>query len=240
MGATPTHPELIDWLAVTFRDEGRSLKDLHRAMVTSSTYLQTSRLPLLAERAKRAEDADNQLLWRMNRIRLDAEVLRDAALACADQLDLRMGGPSDRQFDLKPGIHVTPIVNYTAFDPATPLGRRRSVYRFLFRTLPDPFMEALDCPAGDQMTPVRANSVTVQQVFALWNNVFMIRQATEFARRLDGVPSVDEQVSLAFEIAFGRLPTSEERSKMSDYVGKHGWANGCRVLFNANEFVFVE
>ncbi len=91
-------------------------------------------------------DVENRLLWRMPRTRLDAEVIRDCMLSLSGQLDLRMGGPSDRQFDLKPGRHVTPIIDYSLFDPNSVLAKRRSIYRFLFRTLPDPFMEALDCP----------------------------------------------------------------------------------------------
>jgi hypothetical protein len=77
------------------------------------------------------------------------------------------------QFDLQPGIHVTPRVDYTKFDVSSLTARRRSVYRFLFRTLPDPFMDALDCPAGDQLTPARNASVTVQQALAMWNNAFV-------------------------------------------------------------------
>src|SRR5437899_11133860 len=99
----------------------------------------------------------------MNRNRLDAEQVRDAILRISDCVDLRMGGPSDMQFDLQPGIHVTPQVDYTKFDVASPAARRRSVYRFLFRTLPDPSLDALHCPARDQLTPVRHAGVTVQQ-----------------------------------------------------------------------------
>jgi hypothetical protein len=146
MGALSTHPELLDYLAAWFRDSGQSLKALHRLIVTSETYRQSSQAGLAvvegktAARADRAAavDADNQLLWRMNRTRLDAECVRDAVLAMAGQLDRRMGGPSDRQFDLKPGRHVTPVIDYGKFDLASPAGQRRSIYRFLFRTLPDP------------------------------------------------------------------------------------------------------
>src|SRR5439155_26069105 len=99
--------------------------------------------------------------------------------------DLRMGGPSDMQFGLAPGIHVTPKVDYTKFDVDSPAARRRSVYRFLFRTLPDPLMDALDCPAGDQLTPVRNASVTVQQALAMWNSAFTVRYAEYFATHLE-------------------------------------------------------
>ena len=185
MGESPTHPELLDWLAVEFRDGGQSLKSLHRMILNSETYCQRVESPLRKPAAgdaavdqvdaRVAIDADNRLLWRMNRTRLDAESVRDAVLAFSGRLDLRMGGPSDRQFDLKPGIHVTPKVDYSKFDPNSGLGRRRSIYRFLFRTLPDPFMDSLDCPSGDQITPVRGNSVTVQQALALLERRFHIQ-----------------------------------------------------------------
>ena len=166
MGGSSSHAELLDWLAVQFRDGNRSLKDLHRLMVNSETYCQTSRLsaidPAIAAKSI-ATDSDNRLLWRMNRTRLDAECIHDAILTTTGKLDLTMGGPSDRQFALSPGSHVTPIIDYRDFDVDGAAARRRGVYRFLFRTLPDPFQDALDCPSGDQITPARGNSVTVQQ-----------------------------------------------------------------------------
>ena len=109
MGALPTHPALLDWLAVDFRDHGQSLKRLHRLIVTSATYRQSSRIADIgAQQSAKAivSDIDNRFLWRMNRQRLDAECLRDAVLAVSGRLDLRMGGPSDRQFTLQPGLHV--------------------------------------------------------------------------------------------------------------------------------------
>ena len=134
-----------------------------------------------------------------------------------------MGGPSDRQFDLQPGRHVTPIVDYAKFDLDSPAGRRRSVYRFLFRTLPDPFMESLDCPAGDQMTPVRANSVTVQQALAMWNDAFMIRHCEHFAARLltkgEDTPA---RIRAAFQLALVREPTDEELRECTAYAKQHG------------------
>jgi hypothetical protein len=180
------------------------------------------------------------LLWRQNRTRLDAESVRDAVLAISGRLDLRMGGPSDRQFDLQPGIHVTPRVDYAKFDPDSDAGRRRSVYRFLFRTLPDPMMDALDCPAGDQLTPVRNGSVTVQQALALWNSAFIARQAGHFAARLEKLCTTrTEQAAVAVRLAFSREATPDEVRELSSYAEKHGLANLCRILFNSDEFVFV-
>lgn len=260
MGSAPTHPELLDWLAVWFRDEAKgSFKELHRLLVTSAAYRQASEMrnsefgirneptnttghgiPHSALRTPQSEDPDNRLLARMNRTRLDAECLRDAMLQISGRLDLRMGGPGDYQFDLQPGIHVTPRVNYTKFDVDSAAGRRRSVYRFLFRTLPDPFMDALDCPAGDQLTAARNNSVTVQQALALWNNAFVTRQAEHLAARLETeATSVEARIQRAFELTLGRPATTVELADFTAHAQQHGLANCCRLLFNSNEFVFV-
>ena len=234
MGAVPSHPELLDWLAVWFRDEAHgSLKALHRLIVTSATYRQST--------ARNGDaDVDNIFLAHMNRTRLDAESIRDTVLAISGQLDLRAGGPSDRQFDLQPGIHVTPRVDYAKFDVNSAAGRRRSVYRFLFRTLPDPFMDALDCPAGDQLAPARNASVTVQQALALWNSAFLTRHAELFAERVKtSAPDLDAQIKTACALALGRAPTPAEQTEFTAYAQQHGLANLCRVILNSNEFVFL-
>ena len=237
MGATPTHPELLDWLAVWFRDRGGSLKDLHRLIVTSETYRQSS-----AHNADYTKiDSDNAYLWRMNRTRLDAESVRDAVLAASGKLDSTMHGPSSRQFALSPGIHVTPKVEYEKFDFDSPASRRRSVYRFVFRTLPDPFYEALDCPDASQFTPVRASSVTALQALAMMNDRFTVRYAEHFAKRVEAT-SQDclRQIGFAYEEALGRSPTELETKRLADFAERHGLANACRLLFNCNEFLFVD
>jgi len=151
-----------------------------------------------------------------------------------------MGGPSDMQFDLQPGHHVTPKVDYAKFDVNGPQARRRSVYRFLFRTLPDPFMDALDCPAGDQLTPVRNASVTVQQALAMWNDAFVANYAARTAERLEArAQKLDEQITFACELVWGREPSADELANLAAHARTHGLANLCRVLFNSNEFMFV-
>ncbi len=237
MGSAPTHPELLDWLAVTFRDGGGSLKALHRLIVTSAVYRQATR----HHAGHAAVDADNRYLWRMNRRRLDAEAIHDAVLLIAGRLDRTLGGPSVKQFIQTPGIHVTPNVDYQHFDVDAPGNRRRSVYRFLFRTLPDPFMEALDCPEGSQLTPVRNASVTALQALAMLNDKFMVRQAEHIARLVAATaPDPDGQAAALFRLVLGRPPTPKERRAVAAYAARHGLANACRVLLNSNEFVFVE
>ncbi|HUR46145.1 MAG TPA: DUF1549 and DUF1553 domain-containing protein [Candidatus Saccharimonadales bacterium] len=234
MGSAPSHPELLDWLAVWFRDEARgSWKALHRLLVTSAVYRQSSH-------GGSALDSGNRLLSHANRVRLDAEQVRDSVLQVSGRLDPRMGGPSDMQFDLQPGIHVTPKVDYAKFDLDSNSGRRRGVYRFIFRTLPDPFMDALDCPAGDQLTPTRNASVTVQQALALWNDAFIARHAEHLAGRLEKeTEDPAGRIQKAFTLLFSRPATSEETAEFSTFAAKHGMANLCRVLLNSNEFMFL-
>jgi mono/diheme cytochrome c family protein len=237
MGGAPSHPELLDRLAVTFRDDlGGSLKKLHRLIVTSAAYRQSSQND---ERWARV-DGENRLLWRMNRTRLDAEQVRDAVLMAAGKLDLTMGGPSVKQFVETPGVHVTPNVDYGAFDVDSPASLRRGVYRFVFRTIPDPLMRSLDCPDASQFTAVRQSSMTPVQALAMLNNAFIIRHSAHVAERLAKV-SADpaEQVRALFVIALGRPAESEEVEAVAAYARKHGMANACRMVLNGNEFMFV-
>jgi hypothetical protein len=237
MGSVPTHPELLDWLASTFQQGGGSLKRLHRLIVTSSVYRQSC----LHEPAFAEIDGDNRYLWRMNRQRLDAESIHDAVLQISGKLDQTMGGPSVKQFIQTPGVHVTPNVDYLNFDPDSPGNYRRSVYRFLFRTLPDPLMEALDCPDGSQATPVRSASVTAIQALALLHDRFLVRQTEHIASRIIGQSNdPGKQIDLAYQWIFGRRPASAEANAVERYAARHGLANACRVLLNSNEFVFVD
>ncbi len=240
MGSPPTHPQLLDWLALWFRDQNGSFKKLHRLILTSSVYRQNASGNESSRARAEQLDIDNRLLWRMNRSRLDAESIRDSVLQFTGRLDLRMGGPSDRQFDIKPGIHVTPVVDYTKFDVDADEGRRRGIYRFLFRTLPDPMMDALDCPAGDQLTPVRNASVTVQHALSMWNNVFLLKHAEHVARRVAREESDGKgPVNRLFEIILNRPPSNREIAELSRYSHEHGLANVCRLLLNSNEFMFL-
>jgi hypothetical protein len=234
MGSKPSHPELLDWLAADFRDTGGSLKRLHRLIVTSATYR--------AACGYATGDPDNRLLAYMSRGRLDAEQVRDAILAVSGRLDRRMGGPSDQQFTSKPGLEGRPaVVDYTAFAWDRPEGHRRSVYRFNFRTLADPFVECLDGADASQLTPVRNVSVTGPQALALLNNDFVLTHSNAFARSLAEQSDRPRwQVELACERTWGRSPTPAERAEFVKFVRKHGLANLGRVLFNSNEFLFVD
>jgi hypothetical protein len=235
-GSRPTHPDLLDWLAVEFRDRGGSFKELHRLIVLSSAYRQSS----ADNPAFVKVDADNRFLWRMNRTRLDAEELRDTVLAVSGTLSLKMGGPGFEAFRFKDDH--SPVYDHGAVDRINdPATWRRTVYRFTVRSVPNPFLECLDSADPNLTTPVRGTTITALQALALLNDPFMIRQAECFAGRLRRVSDEpDRQVEAAYRLAFGRPPTAEEREALAGYAAKYGLAGACRLLFNANEFVFVD
>ncbi len=242
MGGTPSHPELLDWLSVWFRDEAKgSIKALHELIVTSETWKQTS----LAEQGV-VIDGDNRWLWRQNRPRLAAEEIRDTVLALAGRLDLTMGGPSAVQFidhgdaTFNPG-GAPAFLDYEHFDPDAPASRRRAVYRFIFRTVPDPFMDALDCPDGGAVTSVRNVSTTAVQAFAMLNDGFLIRQCEHIAARLAaGGGTPEEQVEAAFRLVLLRGARGAERTKFAGHVRRHGLANAVQLLLNSNEFLYLD
>jgi len=186
-------------------------------------------------------DSGNLFLWRMNRARLDAESLRDAILQVTGKIDLTMGGPSVMQFYLEdPTPDRTPTVDYGRFDVDSPVNFRRSIYRYIYRTLPDPFMDTLDCADPSQLTAVRNISVTALQALAMLNNHFVIRQSEHLATRVAGASSnLEKQIEAAYELALGRLPSRSERKSLKIYATEHGMANACRIILNSNEFIFV-
>jgi len=236
MGSPPTHPELLDALAVWFRDEaGGSLKRLHKLLVMSSTYRQSS-----AHRPESAAiDSGNRFLWRANRMRLEAEAVRDSVLAVAGKLDLTEGGPGARMFFFKDDH--SPVYDYARFDPDAPESYRRSIYRFIVRSVADPFFERLDCPDPSLLAPRRSTTLTAIQALALWNNPFMTRMAEHFAARLAREEAtLDGQIRRAVQLAFGRDAAPDEAQALAAYARRNGMANLARVLFNHNEFLFAD
>ncbi len=235
MGSAPTHPELLDWLAAEFRDGGQSLKALHRLIVTSAAYRRTS----AHDEANARVDAGNRFLWRANRRRLEAEAVRDAVLAASGKLDPRMGGPGFRPFGFTDDH--SPHYKYEEYDPDEPSSHRRSVYRFLVRSVPDPFMETLDCADPSLTVEKRNETLTALQALALLNNRFMVRMAAHLAGRAEkAADDLPGRVTAAYRLALGRAPAPEERAVMTEYANRHGLANACRLILNTNEFCFVD
>ncbi len=245
MGGEPSHPELLDWLAVWFRDDAKgSLKELHRLILTSQAWRRVSDLPPVRGRsASRGKelDAGNRLLWRMNRWRLDAESFRDSALQISGRLDLAMGGPGIEQFTKSKGQQSTPKLDYEAFDWNHASATRRSIYRVVWRGIADPFMESLDFPDLGLLPPKRGFSVSALQSLALYNNDFVLHASEWFAARLEREKaSKEEQTRRAIELIFLRKATPDETRDLSEYVRGHGLPALCRVLLNSSEFLFVE
>ncbi len=231
-GVPPSHPELLDWLANRFMDNGWSLKQLHRSILTSSTYQQSSQ----TRSAAQALDADNRLLWRFASRRLEAEAIRDSILYLGGQLNLKMGGPGFDFFKSRGGLSGFPPVEQ--FDNTQ---LRRMIYAHKIRMEQVPVFGAFDCPDAGQPAPSRSRSTTAIQALNLFNSPFVARQSDRFADHLKAraPDSVERQIELAFLKTLGRLPTQPERSAVLDAAHEHGLSMICRVLFNSNEFLFI-
>jgi hypothetical protein len=234
MGAEPTHPELLDYLATRFIESGWSIKQMHRLILNSSTFKQDSTPNEAALRI----DAESRLLWRFPPRRHEAEVIRDSMLRVTGQLDLSMYGPGFSFFE--------PNNNYVrVYDPKATFGPedwRRTIYGTQVRMERDLTFGGFDCPDGGQPAPKRTRSTTALQALNLFNSPFVLQQAELFADRLRETAGDDpnQQVEHAFGLMFGREPDSFELQTSVDYVESQGLAALCRVLFNTNEFLFVE
>ena len=230
-GARPTHPELLDWLASEFVARGWSLKEMHRLIVTSATYRQSSS----SHERGQAIDADARLLWRNAPRRLEAETIRDAMLAVSGRLNLKMGGPG---FDLfEPNSNYVKVYNSRAeFGPEE---WRRMVYQAKPRMQLENTFGAFDCPDAGQIAPRRTSSTTPLQALNLLNSAFVVQQAEFFAERVQREANADSPIARAFELAFNRKPLRDEARAAAKLVEEHGLAALCRALFNASEFIYV-
>ncbi|HAA62576.1 MAG TPA: hypothetical protein DCE39_16760 [Planctomycetaceae bacterium] len=236
MGEEPSHPELLDWLAARLRDGDGSLKDLHRQILLSATYRQASSHRPDASRV----DNDNRFLWRMNRRRIEAEVVRDSVLAVAGRLDGRMYGPGFQDFVIEKPQH-SPHYQYHKHDHNDPRSHRRSVYRFLVRSQQQPFMTVLDCADPSRMVARRDETISPLQALAMLNNSFMTTMSIHFAHRVSTeTPRLADRVRLAVTLALARAPDNDEIGLLTTYARRHGLPNTCRLILNLNEFVFVE
>ncbi|MEQ6121452.1 DUF1553 domain-containing protein [Reichenbachiella sp. MALMAid0571] len=235
MGTPPSHPELLDYLAGEFLDNGQSVKWLHRLIVTSATYKQQS----LQDKKNYQIDSENRYLWRSNRRQLEAEAIRDGVLAVSGKLDLTMGGPGFDAFKYEDDH--SPRYLYKDYDAYDPSSFRRAIYRFIVRSVPDPFMSTLDCADPSQSVPVRNETVTALQALSALNNPFMVRQAAFFADRLEKESTgLKSQISRAYELALQRKPDERELSELEEYANKHGLPAACRLIYAMNEFLYID
>jgi hypothetical protein len=250
LGTPPSHPELLDWLAIYLVENQWSLKSIHRLILKSSTWRQSS---VVTNAAAEAVDPDNQLLWRFPRRRLDAEAIRDSMLAVSGQLN-------SQQF----GLPVFPPLPEDLADVQKvqgknrwetqhgPEGRRRSVYIFQRRSLNVPMLDVLDSLVPNTSCAQRRSSVTSLQALELYNGAFTNQMAVSFAERVrsEAGADYDDQIRRAFVTALCRLPSDDELNQFRTLAQKNvsergstelsGMVRVCRVLLNCNEFLYPD
>ena len=238
MGARPTHPELLDWLANEFVSSGWSVKHLHRLILMSSTYRQASE----ASAAAREKDPEDKLVSHFPRRRLEAEEIRDAMLAAAGDLNPKQGGPSvivpiDKQL-----VDALYKPSQWAVTPDPSEHNRRSVYLIAKRNLRLPFMEVFDAPDTQVSCPRRESSTHAPQALELLNGDFSNRQAEVFAARLakEAGRNPARQVDLAYRLATGRAPRPREKQLALEFLQTQPLREFALAVFNLNAFLYVE
>jgi hypothetical protein len=236
-GEAPTHPELLDWLAVEFVEKGWSIKQMHRLLMTSEAYRMSSQF---ATEKHMLADADNLLWWRYRPQRLEAEIVRDNILAVSGALNRRMFGKPIFP-ELPPEVLASTdkgIWNNTKDGPEV---WRRSVYVYRKRGLPLPFFEVFDLP-DQNLTCGRRNVSTVPtQALTLMNNEWVLKQAARFADRVgtEAGPGAAAQVVRAYELALGRKPSAEEERAGVEFLRERTLSDLAHVILNLNEFIYL-
>jgi hypothetical protein len=227
-GELPTHPELLDYLAATFMDQGWSIKKLHRLILLSQTYRQAADGDPRGDKV----DPENRLLGRMNRRRLDFEALRDSLLAAAGRLDPALGG---RSVDLV----------------QAPFTTRRSVYGFIDRQNLPGLFRAFDFASPDTTSAQRYETTVPQQALFLMNSPFVVEQARRLAARADVGAQTDDpaRVAYLYRLLYGRAPDQDEvalglefldRARQEGGKSPSAWEKYAQVLLASNEFAFVD
>jgi hypothetical protein len=234
-GGRPSHPELLDWLALYLRENDYRLKTLHRLIVTSTTYRQDS-----APNDEAAlVDADNRYLWRHAPRRMEAEVVRDSMLDVAGILNLREGGPGYRDVKIVGNNGTT---YYGPFDSDGEEFQRRTIYRFAARGGRSSLLDTFDCPDPSSAAPRRSVTTTPLQALSLLNSPFAFRVSANLAERVrkEAGDDLARQADLAWNLVLSRAPSKEEQAWSVDLVDKHGLATLSRALYNCNEFIVIE
>jgi hypothetical protein len=241
-GDRPSHPELLDWLAAQLVAKHWSLKSMHRLMLTSNAYRQSTENPNYEKYSQ--ADPKNQLLWRMNWIRLEGETIRDSVLAISGQLQPSDGGPG--VFVSVPSDIAEGFEFFKWFPSSEKDQARRTVYTFQRRSVMNPMIEVFDGANMSEVCSRRSTTVVPTQAFALMNSPFMNAEAKHFADRVIEFAGTDrnKQVEEAFLFALGRPPSSSEREKAADLFkaapARDALARLGQVLFNLNEFLYLE
>jgi hypothetical protein len=264
MGETPTHPELLDWLATELPRRDWSLKQMHRLMVTSAVYRQASRPDAPGWTAEQKQtaiklwqrshegDPSNRLLSHMNRNRLEGEAIRDAMLSAADRLSDRRGGPGVMP-PLPSELLATLLKNQWKESPDEEDNRRRSIYLFVRRNLRYPLFEVFDRPDTNASCPQRHRSTTAPQALWQFNSEFSLAAAQDLARFVErhAGPEPQTQVDLIYRRTLGRSPTTKEKTEAEQFLRclaskKANNGDGaaltalCLAMFNLNEFIYID
>ncbi|MEN9576063.1 MAG: hypothetical protein RL514_3918 [Verrucomicrobiota bacterium] len=259
-GAKPSHPELLDWLASEFVAGGWSLKRLHRVMVMSQAYRQSSvQYAVISAQSKArpaagsatenwtlnteyfskaiAADPENTLLWRMNRLRLEGEIIRDSLLAVSGRLNPQVGGPG-----VFPPIPADALKGSKGWNTSADAREhdRRSLYIFAKRNLRFPFLEVFDAPDSNLTCPERGRSTTAPQSLTLLNADEVLTASRVVTARLEREAKEPRgRVALAYRLILGRQPTEREQAVAAQFLAQSPLTEFCRALFNLNEFVYA-
>ena len=246
-GAPPANQPLLDWLATEFVRQGWSIKSMHRLIMTSTVYRQSSRTSDYALQV----DPEDKLLWRMPPRRLEAEVIRDAVLQVADTLDLKMyGEPVAAR--TKPSGEVVPADESCS--------GRRSIYQIVRRSQPQSFLNAFDAPVMETNCTRRTVSTTATQALALMNSEFISEQAGHFAERVlkelpPSEPADPKTIGYAFRTALARPPAQSEMQQLLAFVRNQSsrystlsakdatlkvYSDLCQALLSTNEFIYID
>ena len=238
MGDAPTHPELLDWLAVEFMDRGWSVKEMHRLLMTSEAYQMASSYQ---SDANSAADPDNQLVWRYRPHRLEAEALRDSIMMVSGGIDLTVGGKPIFPFIPQEILEASQGKGHWDNQPDGPEVWRRSVYVYRRRSLGFPFFDTFDLPDQNQTAAARNVSTVATQALTLMNNEFVLGQAALFADRLERAApgDLDQQIDLAYRMALTRSPTADEADLAKALATEQSLVDLTHVMFNLNEFLYL-
>jgi hypothetical protein len=242
MGDRPSHPQLLDYLTSNFVENGWSIKKLHRQILLSSTYQQSSANNEMAAKV----DPDNKLLWRYNRRRLEGETVRDSILSVSGALSTKMYGPG--VFPPLPSGVVTRGGWKKDEDPSE--ANRRSVYVFVRRNTRYPMFEAFDMPDTHESCARRNSTVTPGQALELMNNELVFEWSKDLAKRVsnDAGMTAQAQVERAYKLVYSRAPKSEETASALAFLERQDKITGsrqasfvdlCHMMLNSNEFLYL-
>jgi hypothetical protein len=247
-GARPSHPELLDYLAIKLVEDGWSLKKFIRRLVTSATYRQTAWCSDDTARAKaNGIDGGNTLLWRMNPRRLTAEQLRDAMLAVSGALTSCEGGPPrwpslpDEVLSANPAFLDDNETKSKGWYPSPPEKITvRSIYLIQKRSVRVPFMETFDLPDNFVSCSRRIVSTVAPQAVTLLNNPFTVQTSRTFAKRLEKETGPDQRITAAWRLALGRNPAEAELAIARKLLQNGSLTEFCRAVMNLNEFIYLD